>query len=368
MDIRALLAEPGRLELVAQPIVDLRRGTVTGYEVLSRFEVVPRVSPDRVFAEAARQGLGADLEACVLTRALALAADRPDNCFLSVNVDPEHLLVPAVREVFARAPSLGGIVVELTEHRAVENVAALVRELDALRQRGAYVAVDDAGSGYSGLKQLLELRPQIIKLDRALVTGVDGDEAKRALIQMLGELAGRLDAWVLAEGIESASELRALKQLGVPLAQGYYLAKPAPPWAGILPQARPALSEPPPSLRGSRLVRRLLEPCATAGLDEAWPEATLAVRVTRDGRPVALRFAENGQVHTRGEHDLLRVKPESTLGAVAQRAATRPERLRWDPLVGIDDLGHFRGVVRLARLVCALGDEDVAAPLDVTIN
>ena len=95
---------------------------------------------------------------------------------------------------------------------------------------GAPIAVDDAGAGYAGLTQILTLRPHILKLDRELVTGVDTDEAKAALIEMLGVFANRIDAWVLAEGVETVAEARRIRALGVPLAQGFHYAMPAPPF------------------------------------------------------------------------------------------------------------------------------------------
>jgi EAL domain-containing protein (putative c-di-GMP-specific phosphodiesterase class I) len=357
LDIRALIAEPERCELVAQPIIDMKRGVVAGYEALSRFRLEPRTAPDRVFAEATRLGLGVDLEMVVVSRALELARRKPANCFLSINVDPLHLLDPRLQAVLMAPPSLGGVVVELTEHRAVEDMKALGRELDRLRARGAAIAVDDAGSGYSGLTQLLALRPQLLKVDRELVTNVDEDAAKQALIQMLGELAGRLDAWLLAEGIETENELSVLRQLHLPLAQGYFLGKPAPPWTDITPDARSFLLEAAPS--GGRIpaLRGLIEPCATCTEAQSWPaESKLALRVDANGRPLAMSVVTEGSPAIRAEHELLRVKPESSLSAVAQRAMTRPERLRWDPIVCVDERGHLRGIVRLHRLVSALAE------------
>ncbi|HET9957395.1 MAG TPA: EAL domain-containing protein [Polyangiaceae bacterium] len=358
MDIAALLQDRTRLTLAAQPIVDLRRGEVVGYEGLSRFQLDPPAGPDRVFAEAARQGLGAELESVVVARCLELAQQKPTNCFFAMNVDPSHLLEPAVRKVLEATPDLRGIVLELTEHRAIENMKALAAELGRLRERGALVAVDDAGSGYSGLQQILALRPQILKVDRALVMNVHEDDAKRALIQMLGELAGRLDAWLLAEGVETESELSLLRQIGVPLAQGYFLARPAPPWADILPVAQRVLVNAAPSLRPARILRPLLEPCATCLSDEDWPAQNTAVRLSGEGRPLGLRFLNAEQHHVRSEHELMRVKPDSALESVAQRAATRPERVRWDPLICTDDRGLFLGIVRMSRLVCALASQD----------
>ncbi len=364
MNIRALIDEPERCELVAQPIIDMKRGVVAGYEALSRFRLEPRVSPDRVFAEASRVGLGVELEMLVVGRALEPAARKPPNCFLSVNVDPLHLLDERLQAILLTPPSLGGIVIELTEHRAVDDMKALGRELDRLRARGAAIAVDDAGSGYSGLTQLLALRPQLLKVDRELVTNVHEDAAKQALIQMLGELAGRLDAWLLAEGIETESELSVLRQLHLPLAQGYFLGRPAAPWAEITPAAREFLLDAAPSDRRIAAVRSLLEPCPTCAPERPWPEGpSIALRVDPEGRPLGMRLLTDGQETIRAERELLRVKPESALSAAAQRAMTRPERLRWDPIVCIDERGHLRGIVRLHRLVSALA-EGREGPLD----
>ena len=88
------------------------------------------------------------------------------------------------------------------------------------------MAIDDAGSGYAGLQWLMALSPDLIKLDRALIDRIDEDEVKTALVEMLGSFAGRVDAWVLAEGVERMAELDVILRLGVPLAQGYLFCRP----------------------------------------------------------------------------------------------------------------------------------------------
>jgi EAL domain-containing protein (putative c-di-GMP-specific phosphodiesterase class I) len=372
LDIASLLADPSLVELVAQPIVDLRRGDVVGYEALSRFRVEPRLSPDRVFAEAERQGLGAALDAVVVRKALTLFESQPSNCFLSINVEPGHLLRSELLGVLCEPRSLGGIVLELTEHREVTDVPALLKVLDQLRGRGAIIAVDDAGSGYSGLRQLLELRPQLLKVDRELVTNVHEDAAKLAMIQMLGELVGRLDGWLLAEGVETENELRVLSQLGVPLAQGYFLARPAPPWASISPAARDSLAPREPSPSQVEIARRLVEPCAVCGPEDdwPWPEGSLTLRVSTNGRPLAMRFERDGRAQVRLEAELLRVKPTTPIAAIAERAITRSERFRYDPIICVDDAGHLVGVVRLHRVISALAQSRRAesTPLEAAVT
>src|SRR3954467_15980342 len=232
---RPLLADPEDLSLVFQPIVDLAAATVAGYEALARFPGV--AGPDAWFAAAAEAGIAPGLEALAIHKALAAVPSLPPNTFLTVNVSPHLLGSAPVQHALATRPDLHRVVVELTEHTPVHALAALRRQTDELRRRGALIALDDAGSGYSGLQQLAALRPQIVKLDRALVSDADTDPVRVALAEMLGEFAGRIDAWMLAEGIETAAELAAFAQLGVPLGQGWLLGCPSPGFAPLSAEA-----------------------------------------------------------------------------------------------------------------------------------
>ncbi|MGH8888309.1 MAG: EAL domain-containing protein, partial [Acidothermaceae bacterium] len=227
-----VLVDPSQPRLVFQPIVDLNKGAVAGYEALARFDGPLQATPDKWFAAAATVGLGPALESRVVRAALAARENLPVNCFLTVNVSPRALTTGPVMDEFLRGGELAGLFVELTEEQAITDPEAMRRDLARLRDRGALIALDDAGSGYSGLQRLLALRPELMKLDRSLIDGIDKDEAKRACVEMLIVLASRLDSWLLAEGIEQPAELRELINLGVPLAQGYLLGKPGPPWPG----------------------------------------------------------------------------------------------------------------------------------------
>src|SRR3954451_6995190 len=155
-DCRPLLADPDDLTLVFQPIVDLAGATVAGYEALSRFPGT--ASPDVWFAAAAQAGVGPELEALAIGKALDTVPYLPANTFLTVNVSPHLLGTEPVQDALARRPDLRRIVVELTEHTPVHDLTALRRETDALRERGALIALDDTGSGYSGLQQMAALR------------------------------------------------------------------------------------------------------------------------------------------------------------------------------------------------------------------
>src|SRR3954453_3953784 len=233
-DCRPLLADPEDLNLVFQPIVDLAAATVAGYEALARFPGA--AGPDVWFAAAPEAGVAAELEALAIHKALAAVPSLPPDTFLTVNVSPHLLGSAPVQAALATRDDLRRVVVELTEHTPVHDLAALRRQTDELRRRGALIALDDAGSGYSGLQQLAALRPQIVKLDRALVSDADTDPVRVALAEMLGEFAGRIDAWLLAEGIETTAELAAFARLGVPLAQGWLLGRPGPGSAARAPE------------------------------------------------------------------------------------------------------------------------------------
>lgn len=304
---------------VFQPIVDVARGTVAGYEALIRFPGYSVRNPETWFAAAHEAGVGADLQAMALRLGLQSRERLPQNTFLTVNIGPEVLTDPAVRAVFAEAGRLDGLVVELTEHFAIDDLDGILAELERLRRRGALIAVDDAGSGYAGLSRMLLLRPSMIKLDRELVTGLDHSEAKRALVEMVGTFAGRMDAWLLAEGIEREEELRALSSLGVPLAQGFYLGRPAAPqpfWPGITEPAERTLLERPDTPHAPTL-RRLLEPAP----------------MPADG---------------------MRVNVDTSWQDAALRAITRPEQDWSRPLTCTDAAGRYVGVVQIPRLIHAL--------------
>jgi EAL domain-containing protein (putative c-di-GMP-specific phosphodiesterase class I) len=361
--LESVLAEPSLLRLLFQPIVDLQRGVVAGYETLARFSEPDgrpsRVSPDRWFAAAGVQGVGARLEGMVVRRCLDLLPTVPPNCFLTVNVSPHLLTEPELAEALLAVPDLAPLVIELTEHQDVTDLAPLLELRDRLRSRGALLAVDDAGSGYSGLQQIAAIKPQMVKLDRAIVSGVDGDEVKLALTELLGEFAGRIDAWLLAEGIEAWGEAEALLRLGVPLGQGWLLGRPGPAW----PRLDPGVAAPLRfrSVRAHMVehVASLVEQVPVEGGPSraAVPGGQPGLRVDDLGRPLALllphRRGDDGPGH-RIAPVSLRVPALAGVREVARRAAARPEHSRFDPIVCVDDVGVAIGVVRVERLLLRL--------------
>jgi diguanylate cyclase (GGDEF)-like protein len=233
-DFAALIARPDAVRPVFQPIVSLGSGELAGYEALARFEGKPGLPPSWWFAQAHRFGLGSALEAESVRAALA-PGNRPEGTFLSVNLSPSALASAPVREQLPA--DLHGLVLEITEEERVLDVEGLQRHLEPLRSRGARIAVDDAGEGYAGLQQVMSMRADIIKLDRALVADVHADPAKVALIGSLVHFARSTGAAICAEGIETLDELRTLIHLGVVYGQGWALGRPAAPWPRVKAEA-----------------------------------------------------------------------------------------------------------------------------------
>ncbi|MGP8221421.1 MAG: EAL domain-containing protein [Acidimicrobiales bacterium] len=222
------------LRIVYQPIVELLSGAVVGFEALSRFASTPLRPPNEWFTEAAAVGLGVELELHVLRAALAEQHRMPAGTYLSLNVSPQTAMSPLLLDLLANSPC-EHIVLEITEHVGVEDYETLAESLLRLRSKGLRVAIDDAGSGYASLRHILNIRPDIIKLDVALTRGIDVDPARQALAVALVSFRKNIDAVLVAEGIETQSELDMLIRLGLQHGQGYYLGRPAdlPKWASV---------------------------------------------------------------------------------------------------------------------------------------
>ena len=212
--------------MVFHPIVDLETREEIGVEALARFGSIPVRPPDRWFAEATALELGLQLELRTFREALEALPQIEDRLFLSVNCS-HH--AAASNELAERLEDVEGrIVLEITEHEAIEDYVALAEALAPLRERGLRLAVDDVGAGYASLRHALQLAPDMVKMDISLTRDIDRDPRRRALATALISFAGETGMTIIAEGIETDAELGALRQLGVRYGQGFYLARPAP--------------------------------------------------------------------------------------------------------------------------------------------
>lgn len=208
---------------VFQPIVALETRQVVGFEALTRFD--DGTPPNIRFAQAAALGLGDDYELAALEAALVEAPRLPAGSFLTMNVSPAVLLGAGERLRRLLTDAARPIVLELTEHVAIEDYADLRAAIAALGE--VEIAVDDAGAGYASMRHILEIRPAFAKLDISLVRGIDGDELRQAMAAGFQYYALRTGCRLVAEGVETEDEAGALRALGVDLAQGYLFGRPA---------------------------------------------------------------------------------------------------------------------------------------------
>jgi PAS domain S-box-containing protein len=219
--LREMIASGG-LRTVFQPVVRLDNREVVGYEALTRF--TDGSSPVQRFAEAEGAGLAVDLERAAVASAMAASSRLPDGPWLSVNLSPAVL--PELRQLTALAVTpQRPLVVEITERMAIDDYGAARR---LLRRHLPYarIAVDDAGAGFASLRHIAELRPQIVKLDMQLVRNVHRDPAREALVAGMVHFATESGCELIAEGIETEEERRALTGLGVKFGQGFLLGRP----------------------------------------------------------------------------------------------------------------------------------------------
>lgn len=221
------MLEQGTYHMQFQPVFDLTNGHLVGVEALARFTSDPLRSPSEWFEEAHDVGYSLELEIAVAGAALDQLPQLPPDAFLAVNLSPAVAASPQLAGLLRAVPP-HRIVAELTEHTRVDDYRGLLHALAPLRRQGLRIAVDDAGAGYAGLRHVLRLEPDLIKLDLELIRDIHTDPAKRALATALVAFAADTSSILVAEGIETPDELATLRSLGVPYGQGYHLARPGP--------------------------------------------------------------------------------------------------------------------------------------------
>jgi EAL domain-containing protein (putative c-di-GMP-specific phosphodiesterase class I) len=215
----------GDLTIAMQPIIDLEQDRWVGAEALARFP--DGRGPDVWFREAREMGLGVDLELLAVTAALARFPELPSNISVSIKASPAMILDPRLAvAIIESGIALDRLTLEITEYAAITEYHEITAALRVLRARGMRLAVDDTGAGYSSFNRELQLRPDVIKLDRSMVLDIDTDPARRAFVTAVVALALELDATITAEGVETRAQLATAAALGIDHAQGYLLARP----------------------------------------------------------------------------------------------------------------------------------------------
>jgi len=210
-----------------QPILDFRTNSISGYESLARFNSDPYVTPDIWFKDALLIGMDEKLEMLAVRSALKLDhLFRDNNHYLSINASPSHILSGALENTIGHFEC--NVLIEITEHQPIADYSTFQRALQPLRRKGVKLAIDDVGTGYSNLSHILELEPDIIKLDLSLTRDIHKDRKRSALASALCTFSKEIDCEIIAEGIENVNELNKLKELGVNKGQGYFIGRPSP--------------------------------------------------------------------------------------------------------------------------------------------
>jgi len=220
-----------QLFMVFHPVVVWPGREVYGYEALMRTKEKALGNPLLLLDAAQRLGRLNDLGRAVRTRCAAAAKEAPNGVPLLVNLHPIDL---ADSEMYSPSSPLAQvasrIVLEVTERAQLETVPDVEKRIASLRAMGFRVAIDDIGAGYSGLNSFALLRPDFVKIDMALVRGIDADPVKRRLTTLLVQLCADLNIGVIAEGVETKAERDTLSEMGCDLLQGYLFAKPSTPF------------------------------------------------------------------------------------------------------------------------------------------
>ena len=214
------------VSMAFQPIVTLSTRAVVGMEALARFATTAPRPPNEWFAEAVTLALGVQLELATLGQALQALPRIDPAAYLAVNCS--HRAAVSSELASLVAPHADRLVLEITEHDAVEDYEGLVQALAPLRARGTRVAIDDAGAGFASLRHTVSITPDIVKLDMSLTRGIDTHRGKRAVTSAMVAYAQEMGYTLVAEGIETAEELETLQALGIGFGQGYFIAEPGP--------------------------------------------------------------------------------------------------------------------------------------------
>lgn len=221
------LIASGGPEIHFQPIGDTVTGAVVGFEALSRFPFGAG-SPLSWYRDATEAGIGPRLERAALDRALDAMGALPPGLFVSLNASADTIRTTNMLDLLRPHLATRTLYLEITEHERVDDYLAVTRAIDSLRAAGVQICIDDVGAGFAGMRHVVELRPDILKVDYALVHGIDADPLRRAAAKAIIDFADQIGAAVIMEGVETAAELRVASELGAEMVQGFLTGRPEP--------------------------------------------------------------------------------------------------------------------------------------------
>ncbi|WP_043600179.1 bifunctional diguanylate cyclase/phosphodiesterase [Solidesulfovibrio magneticus] len=383
------ILELGRVRAVYQPIVNLRSGTVFAWEALARGPADSVfASPAMLFDFAEESASVFALEKACREAAIGGFSARQEGARLFCNIHPRTMLDPAftpgetrkLLDKYGMEPR--DVVLEITERHSVKDFNLFHRTLAHYRDAGYGVAVDDVGTGYSGLASIAEIKPDFMKIDMSLVRGIDANPVKRALLETMLAFAEKIGCRIVAEGIETESELACLIRLGAHFGQGYFLGRPATPPATPAEDVRLAIvSGSNQAVDGlkcaspiSDLAERPNQVPHDAQVGEVKrffdaDEAAQAVVVVRDGRPEGLIMSHHLDRLLSSQYGLalfsrrdvsrimdpqcLAVEWDTPVEVAAQAAMARDRDKLYDPIL-VTCRGRLSGIVSVQKILDAL--------------
>lgn len=228
-----MIIEKMDINTLFQPIISLTDGDILGYEALSRGPLNSIFhSPSEMFKLASENSMVWELERACRQKAIMNASKLPKDKLLFINVDPIIIKDEKFKKGFTThflsnyniGPS--NIVFEITERSSVKDFESYNKALTHYKNQGFKIAIDDMGSGYSGLRMLYETKPAYVKIDMELIRDIHIDSYKQSIIKALVSLCSDNKMYLIAEGIETVAELLTLIELGVDFGQGYFLSNP----------------------------------------------------------------------------------------------------------------------------------------------
>jgi diguanylate cyclase (GGDEF)-like protein len=387
------IVRKGQITMLFQPIYDFKKGTVLAWEALARGPRDSELeSPSLLFDFAEQTGQLFILEQACRARAMQTVGALGPGQSLFLNIHPRAVVDPH----FAPGKTLelirkhglepDNIVFEITERHSIRDFTAFHKTLDHYRSQGFKIAVDDAGTGYSGLSTIAALKPDFIKVDMSLIRDVDKDPVRRALMETMVTLAGRIGSEIIAEGIESKGEAATLIEIGVHYGQGYFLSRPLFPkpetpldLKELAPLRNDALSRLACSIPIGQLVQKTLTvtprtPVQSVQRIFSSNPALSSVVVVEDGKPLGLVMGYSLDRHlaTLYGRALYAEKPVSVLmdatpmiaedrepvEAVAKNANNRETIKAYDEVI-VTRGGEFLGVVTVQKMLTTLAQVQV---------
>jgi len=224
-----------RINTYFQPIISLKNGEVVGYEALSRGPIGSLLHfPEALFDCGKVMNRTWELDLLCRFKAIERAKEIIGDNYLFINIEPDIIKDPEFKRGFTKEfleaydISPENIVFEITEHQAVLDYKSFKEIIDNYKGQGYRIAIDDAGDGYSGLRMLAEIRPNFVKIDMGLIRNIDKDNMKKELLKSIQRFSEVTNIKLIAEGIETYDELKALIDIGIDYGQGYYIQKPNP--------------------------------------------------------------------------------------------------------------------------------------------